>query len=544
MLRPLLAALNLTLTLALAGAPGPAAAAAPGAGPDELLRARFEGDRTRACVVAAQVDRQQVRTGRHCARTGTLVDAATGFEIGSVTKTMLAALVALRLADGRWSLQDRALRHLPPIEPADPRLATVTVQHLLTHAAGLPALPPTMKVPDAANPYGALTVDELLASLRGVRLDAEPGTRTQYSNFGMLVLSAMLSHHAGQPFTKLAEQELLAPLGMAATGPATATTQGHTPTGQPVPGWTTAPELAGAGFLRSTLNDLVRYAQAHLGGPAPGRAAVPALQQALAATRQPLALGHGMAWRTPSIGGRTVAVHEGATAGFSSVVAIDGEARRAAVVLADTSLADLGGLADVALRLVGLDVPLARPRREVDAAPELQRALVGDYELAGQALRIRLQGKRLTLQGPVGDAVTLRHDSAGDFFADGLPAVLRARPVDGRIDGFVWRQGGGVLTAQRRQAAPGAGPAIELAADALGRYQLLPGFELRVFRDEGRTRVQASGQPALDVHVTAPDALSAPAVGLVIRFERNAAGEVTGLVLEQGGQKLQGRKQP
>lgn len=539
--RPLLSAL--TLALATAAAPWTAAVAAPGADPADLLRARFDGDRTQACVVAARVDRQQVRTGRHCARAGTRVDAATGFEIGSVTKTMLAALVALRLADGRWSLQDRALRHLPPIEPADPRLATVTVQQLLTHAAGLPALPPTMKVPDAANPYGALTVDELLASLRVARLDFEPGTRTQYSNFGMLVLSAMLSHGAGQPFTQLARRELLAPLGMTATGPAVATTQGHTPTGQPVPDWTTAPELAGAGFLRSTLNDLVRYAQAHLGAPAPGQAAVPALQQALAATRQPLALGHGMAWRTPRFGGRTVALHEGATAGFSSVVVIDGEAGHAAVVLADVSLADLGGLADVALRLVGLDVPLGRPRREVDAPSELRRALVGDYELAGQTLRIRLQGTRLTLQGPVGDAVTLRHDSAGDFYADGLPAVLQARAVDGRIDGFVWRQGGGVLTAQRRQAGPAAGPAIELAADAFGRYQLMPGFELRVFREDGRTRVQASGQPALDVHVTAPDALAAAAVGLVVRFERNAAGEVTGLALEQGGQKLQGQKQ-
>jgi D-alanyl-D-alanine-carboxypeptidase/D-alanyl-D-alanine-endopeptidase len=533
------------LILALAfGTPGRPAAAAPGADIDEVLRARFDGDRTRACVVAAMVEGAQVRTGRHCPRGGTRVDPTTGFEIGSVTKTMLAALVALRLADGRWSLQDHALRHLPAIEVADPRLATVTVQQLLTHAAGLPALPPTMKVPDAANPYGALTVDELLASLRVVRLAFEPGTRTQYSNFGMLVLSAMLSHGAGQPFTQLAAQELLAPLGMAATGPATATTQGHAPTGQTVPNWTTAPELAGAGFLRSTLDDLVRYARAHLGtstsATALQQAPQQALQQALVATRRPLALGHGMAWRTPSIGGRMVALHEGATAGFSSVVVIDDQAGRAAVVLADVSLADLGGLGDVALRLIGLDVPPGRPRREVDAPPELQRALVGDYELAGSTLRIRLQGQRLTLQGPVGEAVTLRHDSAGDFFADGLPAVLQVRPVDGRVEGFVWRQGGGVLTAQRRAASS----VIELAADALGRYQLQPGFELRVFREDGRTRVQASGQPALDVRVTAPDALAAAAVGLVIRFQRNATGEVSGLVLEQGGQVLEGRRQP
>ncbi|HET7774265.1 MAG TPA: serine hydrolase, partial [Burkholderiaceae bacterium] len=54
------------------------------------LRARFENDRTGACVVAAVIEGTQVRRARYCANPKaqrTLTDD-TVFEIGSVTKTM------------------------------------------------------------------------------------------------------------------------------------------------------------------------------------------------------------------------------------------------------------------------------------------------------------------------------------------------------------------------------------------------------------------------------------------------------------------------
>ena len=82
----------------------------------QRLQARFAGDRTGLCVAAAVIDGAQVARAHVCAKPradgGPGDDAA--FEIGSVTKTMTAALVADLIQSGRWSLDDPIAKHLPP----------------------------------------------------------------------------------------------------------------------------------------------------------------------------------------------------------------------------------------------------------------------------------------------------------------------------------------------------------------------------------------------------------------------------------------------
>ena len=80
------------------------------------LKARFEGDRTGACAVAAIVEPAGVRRALACASSRkdggpTLADA---FEIGSISKTMTAFLVADLIAAGTWTLDDPIEKHLPP----------------------------------------------------------------------------------------------------------------------------------------------------------------------------------------------------------------------------------------------------------------------------------------------------------------------------------------------------------------------------------------------------------------------------------------------
>ncbi|MCH8857920.1 MAG: serine hydrolase, partial [Proteobacteria bacterium] len=134
------------LTLAAAGTlPASFSHAALPADATDLSRrlaARFEGDRTGACVAAAVIDRDQVLRAQACA--GTRSDGPPGenaaFEIGSITKTMTAYLVADLIEQGRWSLDDPIARHLPA-GTVLPRQGDrqILVRDLLTHTAGLPA---------------------------------------------------------------------------------------------------------------------------------------------------------------------------------------------------------------------------------------------------------------------------------------------------------------------------------------------------------------------------------------------------------------------
>ncbi|MBL8780875.1 MAG: serine hydrolase, partial [Alphaproteobacteria bacterium] len=70
-----------------------------------LLEQRFAGDRTGACVVAAVVEQGRTSTAYVCAdpKTARPFDGRTAYEIGSVTKTMTAALLADLILKGEVS---------------------------------------------------------------------------------------------------------------------------------------------------------------------------------------------------------------------------------------------------------------------------------------------------------------------------------------------------------------------------------------------------------------------------------------------------------
>jgi D-alanyl-D-alanine-carboxypeptidase/D-alanyl-D-alanine-endopeptidase len=82
--------------------------------------------------------------------------ADSSFEIGSVTKTMTATLVALLAADGQLRLDDEVGRWLSA--GANGR---ITVRQLATHTSGLPRLPPNL---DLDRPAACSTGHDLLWS--------------------------------------------------------------------------------------------------------------------------------------------------------------------------------------------------------------------------------------------------------------------------------------------------------------------------------------------------------------------------------------------
>lgn len=510
---------------------------------EQLLAQRFDGDRSGACVQAAVIDQGRVWRARRCA--GTRADGApvadAAFEIGSVTKTMTAALVAGLVDAGRWSLDDPIVRHLPA-GAAVPRQGErqILVRDLLTHASGLPVLPPGLPVTDPPNPYAALTESQLLDALKKTSLARPIGSQAAYSNFGMMLVSLAVARSLGGDLEAALREQLFKSLGMATAyvaPPRDATpAAGHLPGGQATPAWTITTNLAGVGMVKATLDDMVAYARAQLGE------APPALVASLRRTQQPLAHGFGMAWSLRTLQGRGLVMHEGGTGGFSALVMLEPAARRAVVVLADTALTDLGGLGDLGLALLGLPQVL-QPRRAIEAPAALRRALAGDYELGGLRLKIWEADGRLMAQATGQAAFELRHDSRGDFYPLGFSALLRPEPTEpGRpIARFFWHQMGGTMEARRVGLAEPL-PAISNPAwqPWAGEYQLAPAFSLRVFEREGRLMVQGSGQPAVAAEVTGLDRIAIQAVGAVIEFERDAEGRVVAAVLLQGGQRLRG----
>ena len=331
----------------------------------------FEGsfDAAGVAVAAAAVDR--IDTVSH--RSGAPPDGR--FEIGSVTKTMTATLLALLAADGTLNLDDEVGRWLR----AAPN-AAITLRELATHTSGLPAVAPNFRPSDPRNYWAAFTADLAEEGLRQAALT--PGR--EYSNFGYQLLGLVLERAAGRSYADLLTGRLLAPLSMTSSG------VGPDGDGTPLPGHAGGREirhwdrpLPGAGGVQATIDDLARYARACLRPPPTP------LGAALAATQVPqvpIGAGRAQALGWIVIDGRLLG-HNGGTGGFSSCVILDpGAGTGVAVLVSSRGYGE--ALAQAArLALAGDDPRRARPQPPGPEWEERARA-VADALLDGRSAEV------------------------------------------------------------------------------------------------------------------------------------------------------------
>jgi CubicO group peptidase (beta-lactamase class C family) len=517
------------------------------------LEHRFKGDRTGACVAAGVIDDGTIATAYYCADPNSQrpYDEHTAFEIGSVTKTMTAALLAEFIARGEVALSDPIAKLLPPGTPVPSfNGREITIADIVTHTSGLPAIPPNYRPPDINNPYAGASERDLLDALAATRLTREPGTKWEYSNFAVIVLSYALARRSGKDYETLLRERLLVPLGMNETyvarrPPQVRLAEGRLPNGMPAVPWDFHPDMAGVGGVRATLPDMLRYLEGQLG------TRESAITPALAQTQGQVANvdGHrmGMNWNLSFRNGHTLISHGGGTGGYSSFAGFDRAAKRAVVLLSDTALTATGGLVSLGSHLLDPSIVAGGPHVVATADTKLIDALVGKYRLQGSlGVELRHTAGHLTIQADGQPEFEMGYDSAGDFYPLKFDALLRPKhKADGAYT-FTWFQGGAVLEAERLgqpvAAASKWTPTEAQLADYIGDYPLMPNFGLRVSATGAKLFVQGTNQRSIEFVPVERDVFIAEFVSAEIDFERDAGDKVVSLTLKQRGQVLRGER--
>jgi len=524
---------------------------------EAIVARRLKRDRTGANLAVAYIE------GEHVARA--FVAAAEGpealrigpdsaFEIGSVSKTMTAVLLAELILRGKASLDNPLSDWLPEgSRVPDFEGQPILLRHVVTHTSGLPALPSRMPLTDPNNPYAELTEESLLVSLEDVQLSAPPGTHYAYSNFAAMLLSYALAWHADTDFETLLRERLFSPLGMhtayvESLPEGVRAAVGHTPhDAQPTSAWVFPRNLAGVGGVRATLDDMVRYVQAQLAPDEVSGEIGPALrltQERLHDGRPTL----GMHWMQNQVGELTLIFHVGETAGFSAFVAFDVEAQRGVVALSDTSWSSISGLGNLAMHLLAPDVmPLDAPRVRINPPQERLDALTGQYLLGGvMPMTLTARDGALYVQAQGQPEYEMGYDSAGDFFPLSFDAVLSPNEAGG-VYSFVWTQGGGTISATRVETRNDGRSESVLTDEDLaaytGKYSLMPGFVLTIRVRNERLEAQATGQGPFLLQHSGQDKFAAPAYGVQIHFHRNKLAEMESLTLHQAGQTITGERE-
>jgi CubicO group peptidase (beta-lactamase class C family) len=282
------------------------------------------------------------------------IDGNTVFEIGSITKVFTATVLADMVRRHEVSLDDPVAKFLPATVKMPQRGGKqITFGDLSTQHSGLPRLPGNMRPKDRGNPYADYTVDQLFEFVSGYKLPRDIGAEFEYSNLGVGLLGEALAEGMAMPYEQLLTQRLLAPLAMSDTritlgeSQKRRLAQGHSETGAPAQNWD-LPALAGAGALRSTVNDMLKFARAAMSEAGPLGGAFRDAQMPRRYVAKDSSMEIGLNWFTQHAGPVNITWHNGGTGGYRSYLGLDKQNHRAVVLLTNST----NGVDDIGRKLL------------------------------------------------------------------------------------------------------------------------------------------------------------------------------------------------
>ncbi len=546
-------ALMLALLWVLGSASSQAADTDLAAWLDELL-VPWQDPAGPGIVVSAARDDQILFTRAHGAahvEHRVPITADTRFNAGSIAKSFTAYGILKLEAAGRLELDDRLDAHLDDLPST---LAHVTLRQLLQHTAGLKddwtlASLAGWENSDIRTHYQARRM-----ILRQTGLNFDPGARFGYSNSGYILLADVIAAVSGTSYAEWLETEVLVPLGLVDTllprsplemvqGLATPYEMRRAGAGAGsrrhlnLERSAVQSDVHGAGNLVTTAADLLRWGQ-HLLGT--GNAMLQRMgEQAQLPGGTPS--GYGLGLQVGQLGDATLLHHGGALSGYRSQLLLIPDEQLVVVVLGNVNTLRPGAVAtEVADRLLSGRRPPGPedngPATTADASlrhADLEEAAKyrGRYLMEnGRMLTVEAaEGRLFMVMG--GSLQELRPVDNNRFMlaGEGIPVAFE-RSSNGRMQQMTLELPEHVMRAERLEPATVSGWDYRQYE---GRY-FSPALEVHyeLVRDGEQLLARRSRGVDLEFTPIGDDRFLEWDPGdLVLKFERNRRGRVTGFTL-------------
>ena len=502
---------------------------------------------------------------------GEPVDEHSIYEIGSISKTFTATLLAQNILNGKMKADDPAQQYLPKSVTMPTRNGRqITLGELSDHTSGLPRLPGNLNPADPSNPYADYTVELMYAFLSGYQLPRDIGSEYEYSNLAQGLLGHILGLQAGKSYEELVINNITKPLGM----PETRITfdeqmkknlaMGYSQ-GMQVSNWD-LPSLAGAGAIRSSLHDMLRYVGANLGLIKSDL--YPAMQLAQQVRHDKAGNNRvGLAWHIANGPDGDVISHSGGTGGYRTFAGFVRETGMGVVVLTNSTK----GADDIGYHLLNPDVNLIKVKKSAVAvirkAIEAEGAEAGlnawaalkkdhadDYELDED--QMNTLGYTYLTAGNTKAALavfrinTEAYPNSSNVFDSYGEALMADGQKEAAVENYKksLELNPGNDNAVQMLEKMGVTHAVEmpeLSADVLetyvGTYNLAPGFDIEITREGTRLYGQATGQGRFELFPKSETEFYLKVVAAQVVFNTKD-GQVESLTLFQGGQELPAKK--
>jgi len=519
-----------------------------------LLQKVYKADEPGSAVLVKRQGQVVFRKGYGLAdmELGIPVEPDMVFRLGSITKQFTAVAILLLAEQGKLSLQDEITKFLPDY-PTHGK--TITVEHLLTHTSGiksytdLPEWLPLMRKD--------MTLKEIIDLFKDKPMEFSPGERWKYCNSGYILLGAIIEKISGETYEAFLQKNIFDPLGMKHSyyGSASRIIQRRIPgyyKGRT--GFENAPYISmtqpyAAGSLLSSVDDLAIWNEALLAGKLIKR-------ETLEKAFTPFKLkdgtdtGYGYGWFISNYEGHRIIEHGGGIPGFTTYALLLPEDQAFVALLTNSSIEGRAP-EPFAFRITALTLgqpykePVAITLQEKEVIP-----LVGVYVNALNEERYIIHdGNRLFSQRAGGSKNEIFPVSPTEFFLkDSFARIKLIRNEKGEVTGAKLVNRIGPVELYTKTTKPLPTGRKEIALDPAlydqyaGEYELAPGFSIVVTKEDNKLMIQATGQQKAEIFPESDTKFFPKVVDAQIEFVKDSSGKVTGLILYQGGQKLQAKK--
>ncbi len=284
-------------------------------------------------------------------------DGETVFEIGSISKVFTSLLLCDMVLHGEVKLSDPVSKYLPDSVRMPTRHGKqITLLELAMHYSGLPRMPSNFHPKDPSNPYADYSVQQMYDFLSHYNLPRDPGAKYEYSNLGGGLLGHVLALRAGTDYETLLHTRITGPLGMTHTAVQFTPEMkanlapGHSEGMSRTSNWD-IPTFAGAGGIRSTLDDMLIFLSANMGVlKTPLR---PAMKKMLSVRKAAMpGVEIAMGWHILT-NGEEIVWHNGGTGGYHTFMGFSPHRKVGVVVLSNSA----NNIDDIALHVLNYITP-------------------------------------------------------------------------------------------------------------------------------------------------------------------------------------------
>lgn len=311
------------------------------------------------------------------------VNANTVFEVGSTTKTFAMLAMELLIEKGKLNVKDTLRMLLPSNVQLSAPVGAITMLELATHTSGLERMPTNIDQndPDPMKNYDETKLYAYLSNLTSVG-----PKKFLYSNTGFGLIGWITCLVTGQGWEALVKDLILTPLALTDTAVAlssdqTARLAPSYADGQPAPPTSFMDAMVGAGGLRSTATDMLKYVSAFAGlthvDPSMRRVMD---RMMVAYAPDEFVAQRGMvdlAYQTYTLRSNPVVWKDGATSGYNCYIALTVSPPQAAILLANTAAVSVQTSSSMAANMILAGPPQKYP--PVQVPPSVTLGYQGDF---------------------------------------------------------------------------------------------------------------------------------------------------------------------